>query len=185
MELQQVDPFAAEPGEGALDGFTRLPHPVLERIRAYGAEHGVPIVDALTGALLHGLTRAIGAAKVLEIGTAIGYSTVWMATALPPVPDKQNWHDIFYTARDGLRLHARHYRAAGSTRRPVLCLPGLTRNARDFHDLASILSSPPPVPQSRSPRLRAPESAPATGRKGMAPWAAELENKGRTPETGA
>jgi predicted O-methyltransferase YrrM len=67
-----------------LAGLSRLPHPVLARIRADGDAAGVPIVDALTGALLHGLTRAIGATKVLEIGTAIGYSTVWMATAMPP-----------------------------------------------------------------------------------------------------
>lgn len=67
-----------------LYGLSRLPHPVLTRIRAEGDEAGVPIVDALTGALLHGLTRGIGASRVLEIGTAIGYSTVWMATALPP-----------------------------------------------------------------------------------------------------
>ncbi len=67
-----------------LDGLSPAPHPVLARIRAEGREHGVPIVDPLTGALLHGLTRAIGATRILEIGTAIGYSAVWMATALPP-----------------------------------------------------------------------------------------------------
>lgn len=66
-----------------LQDLTRLPHPVLGRIHADGREAGVPIVDPLTGALLHGLTRAVAAAKVLEIGTAIGCSTVWMATALP------------------------------------------------------------------------------------------------------
>lgn len=64
------------------------------------------------------------------------------AATLPAVPDRQNWRDIFYTARDGLRLYARHYPAPGSTRRPVLCLAGLTRNSRDFHHLASVLSSP-------------------------------------------
>jgi pimeloyl-ACP methyl ester carboxylesterase len=52
----------------------------------------------------------------------------------------QNWRDIYYTARDGLRLHARHYPARGSMRRPALCLAGLSRNAKDFHDLATALS---------------------------------------------
>lgn len=52
----------------------------------------------------------------------------------------QNWIDIHYTSRDGLRLYARHYPVLGSLRRPVVCLAGLTRNARDFHDLASVLA---------------------------------------------
>ncbi len=54
----------------------------------------------------------------------------------------KRWADLFYTSRDGLRLHVRHYAAAASNRRPVLCLAGLTRNARDFHDLANVLSDP-------------------------------------------
>ncbi|MBX9590742.1 MAG: alpha/beta hydrolase [Hyphomonadaceae bacterium] len=53
----------------------------------------------------------------------------------------QTWNDIHFSARDGLRLYARHYPAAGSTRRPALCLAGLTRNARDFHDLATALAA--------------------------------------------
>lgn len=52
----------------------------------------------------------------------------------------QNWHDIHFTARDGLRLYARHYPAPASVRRPVLCLAGLTRNSRDFHHLATHLA---------------------------------------------
>ena len=64
------------------------------------------------------------------------------APTLPAIPDRQNWRDIFFTSRDGLRLYARHYPAPGSSLRPVLCLPGLTRNSRDFHQLASVLSSP-------------------------------------------
>ncbi|KAB2942838.1 MAG: alpha/beta hydrolase [Hyphomicrobium sp.] len=52
------------------------------------------------------------------------------------------FEDIYYTSRDGLRLHARRYPAAGggSRARPALCLAGLTRNGRDFHDLAVALS---------------------------------------------
>ncbi len=47
------------------------------------------------------------------------------------------WIDRYYPSRDGLRLHYRDYGAAGATERPpVLCIAGLTRNARDFEDLA-------------------------------------------------
>jgi predicted O-methyltransferase YrrM len=46
---------------------------------------GVPPheITALEGALLHVLARAIGARRVLEIGTLAGYSTIWLARALP------------------------------------------------------------------------------------------------------
>jgi pimeloyl-ACP methyl ester carboxylesterase len=47
----------------------------------------------------------------------------------------ERYVDCYFTVRDGLRLHYRDY--PGSTDRPpLLCLPGLTRNARDFADLA-------------------------------------------------
>lgn len=46
----------------------------------------------------------------------------------------------FYTSADGLRLYYRDY--AGPTERlPALCLPGLTRNSRDFAALAEWLSA--------------------------------------------
>lgn len=48
--------------------------------------------------------------------------------------------DFFYRAQDGLRLHARVYGDPRPGRWPVVCLPGLTRNARDFHPLAIRLS---------------------------------------------
>lgn len=54
-----------------------------------------------------------------------------------PVP-VQGFADQFWTSQDGLRLHYREY--PGPADRPaVLCLPGLTRNARDFHNLAQQL----------------------------------------------
>ncbi len=49
--------------------------------------------------------------------------------------------DIYFRVRDGLKLHVKSYKAAQPTGRPVLCLPGLTRNGRDFHDLALHLST--------------------------------------------
>ncbi|MGE0042069.1 MAG: O-methyltransferase [Vicinamibacterales bacterium] len=65
-----------------LDGLRPCPHPELEAIAAEGRAAGVPIVSPGTGALLHALVRASGASRILEIGTAIGYSGLWMATAL-------------------------------------------------------------------------------------------------------
>ena len=53
------------------------------------------------------------------------------------------WQDITITSRDGLRLYGRHYEAKqASSRRPVLCLAGLTRNSRDFDVIARALSKP-------------------------------------------
>ena len=67
-----------------LAGLSRLPHPQLDVVAREGRSEGLPIVFPDTGALLHALTRLTGARRVLEIGTAIGYSALWMATALPP-----------------------------------------------------------------------------------------------------
>ena len=49
------------------------------------------------------------------------------------------FEDRFVTAADGVRLHARDY--PGDASRPALvCLPGLTRNARDYEQLAARLA---------------------------------------------
>jgi pimeloyl-ACP methyl ester carboxylesterase len=49
------------------------------------------------------------------------------------------YEDRWFDAADGLRLYYRDYPTA-SSRTPVLCLPGLTRNSRDFEPLASVIS---------------------------------------------
>lgn len=48
-----------------------------------------------------------------------------------------SFEDRFWTSRDGLRLHFRDYAGGDSGLAPVVCLPGLTRNARDFERLAA------------------------------------------------
>ncbi len=58
------------------------------------------------------------------------------------------WRDIYYASFDDLRLHVRHYPAPEAKTRPVVCLPGLTRNGRDFHYLASYLSHHPQRPRA-------------------------------------
>jgi pimeloyl-ACP methyl ester carboxylesterase len=47
--------------------------------------------------------------------------------------------DRYFMVRDGLRLHYRDY-PGNPDSPPLLCLPGLTRNARDFADLAEVYS---------------------------------------------
>jgi predicted O-methyltransferase YrrM len=66
-----------------LSGLRRDPHERLALIDREGRAEGLPLVYPDTGALLHTLARSCGAGRILEIGTAIGYSTLWMATALP------------------------------------------------------------------------------------------------------
>ena len=56
--------------------------------------------------------------------------------------DTSRIRPITLSARDGLRLTGHCHEASGHLR-PVLCLAGLTRNGRDFHDLAVALSTGP------------------------------------------
>ncbi|CAN7222672.1 alpha/beta fold hydrolase [Rhizobium sp. LjRoot258] len=55
---------------------------------------------------------------------------------------------ITYLTEDGLTLYARDYSdPERANRLPVICLPGLTRNSRDFHQLALLLSTDPATPR--------------------------------------
>ncbi|CDM57000.1 alpha/beta fold hydrolase [Rhizobium favelukesii] len=55
---------------------------------------------------------------------------------------------ITYLTEDGLTLYARDYGGPERANRlPVICLPGLTRNSRDFHQLALLLSTEPATPR--------------------------------------
>jgi predicted O-methyltransferase YrrM len=71
-----------EPVERYLAGLNRLTDPVLNDIAKAGI--ALPLVDAEVGALLRVLATALGATRILEIGTAVGYSGIWLAGALPP-----------------------------------------------------------------------------------------------------
>jgi predicted O-methyltransferase YrrM len=59
--------------------------PVLEAALADAAAAGLPAIQVAPnqGKLLMLLARAMGARAILEIGTLAGYSTIWLARALP------------------------------------------------------------------------------------------------------
>ncbi|HYM49656.1 MAG TPA: O-methyltransferase [Candidatus Limnocylindrales bacterium] len=56
--------------------------PVLQEMLEQGRREGVPIVDPHSGRLLHVLVAALRPRLIVEVGTAIGFSTLWLATAL-------------------------------------------------------------------------------------------------------
>lgn len=58
-----------------------------------------------------------------------------------------NVHHFEFTATDGLNLRGEIFGDRLSENLPVLCLPGLTRNAKDFHPLAERLASDPDHPR--------------------------------------
>lgn len=60
--------------------------PLLMALREDADREGLPPISISpdTGRLLQVLLRAIGARRVLEVGTLGGYSALWMARALPP-----------------------------------------------------------------------------------------------------
>ena len=58
---------------------------VLEAALAANTRGGLPPIDvsAAQGKFLNLLARGIGARRILEVGTLGGYSTIWLARALP------------------------------------------------------------------------------------------------------
>ena len=73
-----------DPIERYLSSLNRLADPVLDDLARLGAEQDLPLVDPEVGGLLRVLAASLGASRILEIGTAIGYSGIWLAGALPP-----------------------------------------------------------------------------------------------------
>jgi len=54
---------------------------VLSEMERYAKRNDVPIVGPAVGRMLAQLVKLIGAKRIFELGSAIGYSTLWMARA--------------------------------------------------------------------------------------------------------
>lgn len=67
---------------------------LLKEMEDLAAADGIPIVGPLVGAFLYQLTHARGARRIFEMGSAIGYSTIWLARAAGPEAE------VFYTDMD-------------------------------------------------------------------------------------
>jgi caffeoyl-CoA O-methyltransferase len=64
-----------------IEATSRAPHEVLLQMEAVAGPEGIPILSRDSGRMLAVL--AADRRRIVEVGTAIGYSTLWMALALP------------------------------------------------------------------------------------------------------
>jgi predicted O-methyltransferase YrrM len=72
--------------DGYINGLLNSPDSSLDAALADSEAAGLPSINvaANQGKFLHLLARLAGAKRILEIGTLGGYSTIWLARALPP-----------------------------------------------------------------------------------------------------
>jgi predicted O-methyltransferase YrrM len=129
---------------------------VLAEMEDYATQHKIPIVGPAVGRVLQQLALLINARNVFELGSAIGYSTIWWAQA---VGDKGN---VIYTDGDSKNAErARGYFArAGVSNRVTLhtgdALEFLSEQKREFDIIFNDVDKDdyPRVLRLVSPRLR-------------------------------
>ncbi len=111
--------------------------PLLAEMERYAARRHVPIVGPAVGRLLALLAQASGAQRIFEMGSAIGYSTLWLARAAGPGAE------VFYSDGDpgNARRAAASFRRAGVAAR-IRVLTGdslaLLRGTKGMFDLIFI-----------------------------------------------
>lgn len=67
---------------GYIEGLLPTRDRVLRRLESEAREEGIPIIGPHVGALLMVLAAAAKSQRGVELGTAIGYSTIWIARGL-------------------------------------------------------------------------------------------------------
>jgi caffeoyl-CoA O-methyltransferase len=86
---------------------------VVSEMERYAEQHRVPIIGPAVGRLLALFAEVSGAKRIFEMGSAIGYSTIWLARAAGPNAR------VFYTDGDPekARRAQENFRRAGITKR--------------------------------------------------------------------
>lgn len=129
---------------------------VLSRMETEAARRGIPIVGPAVGRLLAQYARLIGARRVFELGSAIAYSTIWLARACGE--DGR----VFYTdaSEENAEEARRNLRDAGVAERvTVLVGDALTRLAETEGEFDLVFNDVdkegyPEVLRRAVPRLR-------------------------------
>jgi caffeoyl-CoA O-methyltransferase len=86
---------------------------VVGEMEIYAAEHRVPIIGPAVARFLALLVQLSGAKRIFEMGSAIGYSTIWLARAAGPQAQ------VFYTDGDpdNAKRAQDYFRRAGVAKR--------------------------------------------------------------------
>jgi caffeoyl-CoA O-methyltransferase len=86
---------------------------VIAAMEEYAADKDVPIIGPAVARLLALLVQTSGARRIFEMGSAIGYSTIWLARAAGPKAE------VFYTDGDpqNAKRAQEHFRKAGVAKR--------------------------------------------------------------------
>jgi caffeoyl-CoA O-methyltransferase len=91
---------------------------VLKEMEDRAAREHIPIIGPVVGTLLSQFARAIHAKRIAELGSAIGYSTIWLARAVA------EGGNVLYT--DGSETNAkdaaRYFERAGIRDRVEICV---------------------------------------------------------------
>ena len=105
---------------------------VLQEMEAQAAKRDIPIVGPAVGRVLFQYARLINAKKVFELGSAIGYSTLWFARAVG------EGGEVFYTDSDSQNANeaSGYFRRAGVAERIHIgvgdALEQLAQRQREF-----------------------------------------------------
>ena len=86
---------------------------VISEIEEYAAEHRIPIIGPAVARMLALFVQVSGAKRIFEMGSAIGYSTIWLAKVAGPKAK------VIYTDGDPekARRAKEYFRRAGVAKR--------------------------------------------------------------------
>jgi predicted O-methyltransferase YrrM len=92
-----------------LQRFVRHPHPLLATLEADAVRRHVPIIGPWAAQILALLASSMQAQQILELGTATGYSAIWLAMAVA------DWRgEVVTVEQDATRVYEarQHFHAA-------------------------------------------------------------------------
>lgn len=102
-------PIVEEKIEEYLHGLTPRRDRVLEEMEEVARKREIPIVGPLVGRFLYQLVKISGARRIFELGSAIGYSTIWLARGL------KSGGEVYFTdmSRKNAREALKFFQEAG------------------------------------------------------------------------